>query len=97
MKSLCRVLSVVLMSLSPVAFAQSDAHRSVDKPAPSEAQKSFDTMKTFAGEWEGSVKVPEMPEMREGKPLHVSLRVTSRKRARARTSGSKHAVGCDQV
>ena len=87
MKSLCLMLSLVLMSLSTVAFAQSDAHKpvaqsdaqkSVDKPAPSEAQKSFDTMKTFAGEWEGPVTVPEMPEMSDGKPLHVSLRVTSR-------------------
>jgi len=81
------MLSVILLSLSTVAFAQSDAqksvaqsdaHKSVDKPAPSEAQKSFDTMKTFAGEWEGPVTVPEMPEMSDGKPLHVSLRVTSR-------------------
>ncbi len=87
MKSLCIMLSVILLSLSTVAFAQSDAqksvaqsdaHKSVDKPAPSEAQKSFDTMKTFAGEWEGPVTVPEMPEMSDGKPLHVSLRVTSR-------------------
>jgi hypothetical protein len=82
MKSLGFMLSVVLMSLSTVAFAQSEAqydpHKSVDKPAPSEAQKSFETMKTFAGEWEGPVKVPEMPEMSGGKPLHVSLRVTSR-------------------
>ncbi len=41
----------------------SDAHKSMDKPAPSEAQKSFDTMKTLAGDWEGPVTVPEMPEM----------------------------------
>ena len=82
MKSLGFMLSVVLISLSTVAFTQSEAqydpHKSVDKPAPSEAQKSFETMKTFAGEWEGPVKVPEMPEMSGGKPLHVSLRVTSR-------------------
>ena len=88
MKSLRFLLSVVLMSLSTLAFAQSDAqkpaaqmsdaHKSMDKPAPSEAQKSFDTMKTFAGDWEGPVAVPEMPEMSNGKPLHVSLRVTSR-------------------
>ena len=83
MKSLCFVLSAVLMSLSPAAFAQSDAHESdahqaVAKPAPSEAQKSFDTMKTFAGEWEGPVTVPEVPEMNGGKPMHLSLRVTSR-------------------
>ena len=87
MKSHRLLLSAVLMSLSAVAFAQSDSHKhvaqadaqkSVDKPAPSEAQKSFDTMKTFAGEWEGPITVPEVPEMSGGKPLHVSLRVTSR-------------------
>jgi hypothetical protein len=78
MKSIGVMLStVVLLSLSAVAFAQSDAPKSADKPVPSEAQKSFDTMKTFAGEWEGPVVVPEMPEMSGGK-LHVSLRVTSR-------------------
>jgi hypothetical protein len=79
LKPLRFVLFVVVMSLSTVAFAQSDAHKSVDKPAPSGAQKSFDTMKTFAGEWEGPVTlVPDMPEMKDGKPIHVSLRVTSR-------------------
>ena len=81
MKSRRLMLSVVvLISFATVAFAQtqSDAHKAVDKHAPSEAQKSFDTMKTFAGEWEGPVTVPEMPEMSDGKPFHVSLRVTSR-------------------
>ena len=92
------LLYVVLMSLSTVGFAQSDMHKATDQPAPSEAQKSFDTMKTFAGEWEGPVAVPEMPEMTDGKALHVSLRVTSRgTRDRARITGSQHAVGCGQV
>jgi hypothetical protein len=67
------------MSLSAVAFAQSDMHKPAEKPAPSEAQKSFDTVKTLAGEWEGPVTlVPETPEMSDGKPFHLSLRVTSR-------------------
>src|SRR6266852_4705535 len=81
MKSLRFVLSVVLMSLATVAFAQSDAHKMAEPKAPapkSEAQASFDTMKTLAGEWEGLVTVPEMPEMSGGKPMHLSLRVTSR-------------------
>jgi hypothetical protein len=56
MKSLRFMLPVVLMSLSTVVFAQSDA------------QKSFDKLKTLAGSWEGTL---------EGKPLQVSLRVTS--------------------
>ena len=57
MKSLRFMLSIVLMSISAtVAFAQSDA------------QKSFDKLKTLAGTWEGTY---------EGKPVQASLRVTS--------------------
>jgi hypothetical protein len=80
MKPLRFVLCVVLMSLSTVAFAQSEAQKSSEKPAPkSDAQKSFDAMKTLAGDWEGPVTVnPPMPEMSDGKPLHVTMRVTSR-------------------
>src|SRR5712671_2505209 len=86
MKSLRFILSVVLMSLSTLAFAQSnapkpvaqsDAQKSSVDPVPSEAQKSFATMKNLAGEWEGTVTVPEAPEMSGGK-MHASLRVTSR-------------------
>jgi hypothetical protein len=58
---------VVLMALSTVAFAQSDA------------QKSFDKMKSLAGSWEGRVTtVPPQPGMGDGAILDVSLRVTSR-------------------
>ena len=77
MKSLRFMLPVVLMSLSTVAFAQSDAHKSSVVPVPSDAQKSFSTMKSLAGEWEGLVTVPEAPEM-SGSKMHLSLRVTSR-------------------
>lgn len=81
-----RMLLIVLMLLSTVAFAQSDAQKS-DAPksavkkseAPkSEAQKSFEKLKALAGNWEGPVKVqPPVPEMADGKPMHVSMRVTS--------------------
>jgi hypothetical protein len=66
MKSLRLMLSVVaLMSLSTVAFAQSDA------------QKSFDKLKTLAGSWEGHVTtLPQQAEI-EGKLMQVSLRATS--------------------
>jgi hypothetical protein len=75
MKSLRIMLSVALMSLAVLAFAQSDARKSV----PSDAQKSFDTMKTVAGSWEGPVSVdPPQPDMSGDKPIHVSMRVTSR-------------------
>src|SRR6266851_231239 len=82
MKSLRFVLFVVLMSLATVAFAQSDAHNMTKPKAPapkSEAQTSFDTMKTLAGDWEGPVKTDMPVEAKvDIKPLHVSMRVTSR-------------------
>jgi hypothetical protein len=79
MKSICLMLFVALMSLTTVAFAQHDAHKAADQVAPPEAQKSFDTMKSLAGNWEGPVTVdPPQPEMSDGKPLHISMRVTSR-------------------
>ncbi|MGA7218673.1 MAG: hypothetical protein WBX38_10185 [Candidatus Sulfotelmatobacter sp.] len=59
------LFSLALLSLATVAFAQSDA------------QKSFDQMKTLAGSWEGRVTTtPVNPEI-EGKLMQVSLRVTS--------------------
>ena len=90
MKSLRFVLAVVLMSLSTVAFAQSDAQKPVaqsdaqkmDAPkaaAPkSDAQMSFDTMKTLAGSWEGPVTTSPQAVEVEGKPAQILLRVTSR-------------------
>ena len=83
MKSLRIMLFVVaLMSLATTAFAQtdtqkSDAQKSSVAPVPSEAQKSFTTMKSLAGDWEGIVTVPEAPQMSGGK-MHASMRVTSR-------------------
>jgi hypothetical protein len=65
MKSLSFMLSVVLLSLSAMAFAQSDA------------QKSFDQLKTLAGSWEGVLKTyPPTPEA-DGKHAQTTLRVTS--------------------
>src|SRR5260370_29390576 len=65
MKSLRFMLSVVLMSLSTGALAKSDA------------QKSFDKIKTLAGSGEGHVTpVPPKADI-EGKLMQVSLRATS--------------------
>jgi len=65
---------VVVMLLSIVAFAQADTQ----KP-PSDAQKSFDTLKSLAGSWQGPVTtVPTQAGMGDGGVLQVSLRVTSR-------------------
>src|SRR5882672_8414755 len=82
MKSLRYMLPIVLMSLSVMAFAQSDAHKmdTPKTPAPkSEAQISFDTLKSLAGEWEGQVKT-DMPigGNLENTPMHLTMRVTSR-------------------
>jgi len=77
MKPLRVMLTFVLLALATAAAAQS--HSDTPKPAvQSEAQKSFDTMKALAGNWEGRVKVdPPIPQM-DGTPMHVSMRVTSR-------------------
>ena len=71
---------ILLLSLSTLAFAQS--HSDMPKPAAPkpDAQISFDTIKTLAGDWEGSVSIdPPQPQL-EGtnKPLHITMRVTSR-------------------
>lgn len=66
MKSV-RVIWLVLIALCAAASAQS------------EGQKSFDKMKTLAGDWEGAVTMnPPMEGMSGGDKVHVSLRITSR-------------------
>jgi len=84
MKSPRFVQPVVLLLLSTAAFAQSGAQGSSVAPVLSEAQKSFATMKSLAGEWEGPVTT-DMSEAMKAKmgadklnPMHVSLRVASR-------------------
>ena len=74
-RSLRLMLSLVLFFLSTVAFARSAA----EADAPSDAQKSFDKLKTLAGTWQGPVTVePPMPDMKGGNLIQVSLRVASR-------------------
>lgn len=75
MKPIHYMLSLLLLSLSSAALAQTGV-----KTPPTEAQKSFATLKTLAGEWEGVVTVnPPMPGMNgDTAQLHVSMRVTSR-------------------
>ena len=64
-------LSVLVVLMAATAFA-------ADTPATqSDAQKSFTTLKSLAGEWEGPVTVAGVPEM-SGAKMHLSLRVTSR-------------------
>ena len=78
MRSIRFVLPFVLMSLPTVAFAQSDMHKSDAVEKYSDAQKSFDQLKTLAGTWRGSVKAtPPDPDIDKAKP-EITLRVTSR-------------------
>ncbi|HVM94482.1 MAG TPA: hypothetical protein VMT67_16795 [Terriglobales bacterium] len=74
-------LSLGMMSwLSIGAFAQHDHDATKPVVQKSDAQISFDSLKGLAGEWEGAVSVdPPQPQW-DGinKPLHVTMRVTSR-------------------
>jgi hypothetical protein len=73
-QSLRWIFAAALVLGGAVIFARATA--SAD--APSDAQKSFETMKTLAGVWQGAVKVdPPMGPM-DGTAMRVSLRVTSR-------------------
>jgi hypothetical protein len=67
-------LVIALLLLGSLAFAQSEA-----KPAAaSDADKSFDMMKSLAGKWLGPVTVdPPQHEMGNGK-MEISWRITSR-------------------
>jgi hypothetical protein len=76
MKPLRFALAAVLLSFCPAAFAQHD--HAVVQPTPSEAQKSFDTLKTLAGSWEGGLTLTPPMKSLEGTKMKVQIRVTSR-------------------
>ena len=76
MKSRRFLLPIAVLSLYSVATAQNmqmnDPHKS------SEAQKSFDQLKTLAGSWDGQLTtIPHQADM-DGKAPRITLRVTSR-------------------
>jgi hypothetical protein len=76
MRSLRFLLAVVLLSLITLAFAQSHAQQSV---APSDAQKSFDTLKALAGTWQGPITLdPSREDVKKGTLGQITMRVTSR-------------------
>lgn len=77
MKSLFIALAMTLW-FSTAALAQHE-HASAPTPAPpSEAQKSFETLKTLAGSWEGTLTpVPAVKDF-SGARVKVMIRVTSR-------------------
>src|SRR6266853_5178807 len=61
------LFAVAILPLSTVASGQSGA------------QKSFDSLKTLAGSWQGRLVVtPPQPEMADGTTMRISLHVTSR-------------------
>jgi hypothetical protein len=71
MKSLRMGVLVGMLALVPGAFGQSDA------------QKSFDKMKSLAGTWQGTVSTdmkndPAADHSMEGTQVQVSMRITSR-------------------
>jgi hypothetical protein len=69
------LLSVVLLSLYTVAFAQSTTQKS-------DAQKSLTLLKTLAGTWQAPVTTdPAQHDMGDGTFTQVWLRVTSRANA----------------
>jgi len=72
MKSLRIMLSVVLMSLTTVAFAQSDAQKSANKPAPSDAQKTFTQLKNLAVPGKGRNSCPAAARV-GGRDVHAYL------------------------
>src|SRR3979409_427411 len=81
MKSHRILLSLTLASMSILGLAQTDAHKpAAQSDAPkSDAQKSFDQLKTLAGTWHATITTdPPVKEMGNGAIGDVSLRVTSR-------------------
>ena len=75
------LLSVVVLALAGVSLAQQEAHKmdvSKAEAPKSEAQKSFDTLKTLAGEWEGPVSIDPPMNGVSMATIRVVLRVTSR-------------------
>ena len=82
MKSLRLITALIVLSAASAAFAQSEAHqhKAADPNAPkSEAQKSFDTLKSLAGIWSAKLTLdPPVPGIDDKVPTEISLRVTSR-------------------
>jgi hypothetical protein len=71
-------LTVVLMSVCSVALGQHDHAPKPIAAGASEAQKSFETLKTLAGSWEGTLTpVPAVKDF-AGAAVKVMIRVTSK-------------------
>ena len=76
------IIVLLLLTLTSSASGQTHDMSKTNPPvAKSDAQVSFDALKSLAGEWEGPVTVtPPVPQMTDGHnpDLHLTMRVTSR-------------------
>ena len=66
-------LSIGLISLSSLALAQSTAA----PIAPTEAQTSYDLMKSLAGTWLGTIRTDPAQPVMDGNTMQVMIHVTS--------------------
>lgn len=66
-------LFVGLLSLANLAFAQS----TTTPVAPTDAQKSYDILKSLAGTWLGTVKTDPAEWVMDGNTMQVTMHVTS--------------------
>jgi hypothetical protein len=73
MKSIRHILGFVLGALLAVVLA----HSAGNPVTPSDAQKSFDIMKTLAGTWQGTVNL-DPKSKHDGDTIEIKMRVTSR-------------------
>jgi len=78
MKAIQFLMNVLLLSLSSTVFAQSHAALSPALAVSSEAQKSFEQLKTLAGTWRGAVTTDPKTDMGAAANLNITMRVTSR-------------------
>jgi hypothetical protein len=78
MRSLRFMTLAILTSLPILALAQSEMHKAADKATPSEAEKSFTLLKSFAGTWQGPVTTDPKQEEMDNTSVQVTLRVASR-------------------
>lgn len=77
MKTLIPLLLICFLATTSLGTFPVQMTHPVSDPAKSDAEKSFEKLKTLEGSWEGPMTtVPQMAEA-EGKIAQVSLRVTS--------------------
>ena len=76
MKTILAILFSMIFSAVTISLGQEGAHAGPQAGQKTEAQLSFEKMKTLEGNWEGKVTVAEHPEM-NNMGGQISFRVTS--------------------